>query len=89
MENGVGYVRKNFWPRVVSYRRAADLTPQALGWLDDTANTRVHGTTGERPIDRLPLEKLRSLDGVPPYRALVLERRRGDRDSYVSYANNW
>lgn len=40
-------------------------------------------------MGRLPLEQLRSMDGVPPYRALVLERRRVDRDSYVSYASNW
>ena len=89
VENGVGYVRKNFWPRVVTYRGAEDLMPEALHWLNNTANTRIHGTTGERPVDRLPLEQLRSLEGVPPYRALVLERRRVDRDSYVSYASNW
>ncbi|MGH7685377.1 MAG: IS21 family transposase [Candidatus Dormibacteria bacterium] len=89
VENGIGYVRKNFWPRVVSYRGAEELVPQAHTWLTDTANVRIHGTTGERPIDRLPLEHLRRLDGVPPYRALVLERRRVDRDSYVSYAGNW
>lgn len=89
VENGVGYVRKNFWPRVVSYRCAGDLTAEALHWLDHTANTRVHGTTGERPLDRLALEHLRPIAGVPPYRALVLERRRVDRDSYVSYAGNW
>ena len=89
VENGVGYVRKNFWPRVVSYRCAADLMPETLHWLDHTANTRVHGTTGEVPATRLNLEHLRPIAGVPPYRALVLERRRVDRDSYVSYASNW
>lgn len=89
VENGVGYVRKNFWPRVVGYEGAGDLNLSAVHWLDHTANTRIHGTTGEHPLDRLPLEQLRLLDGVPPYRALVLERRRVDRDSYVSYASNW
>jgi len=89
VESGIGYVRKNFWPRVVSYRSASDLVPQARDWLANTANVRIHGTTGERPLDRLPLEQLRSVDGVPLYRALVLERRRVARDSYVSYASNW
>lgn len=89
VENGVGYVGKNFWPRVDDYESAADLVPQARRWLDETANVRLHGTTGERPIDRLPREPLRPVMGIPPYRALILERRQVARDSYLSYAGNW
>jgi transposase len=89
VENGVGYVGKNFWPRVHHYDVASDLVPLGLRWLDGTANARVHGTTGERPIDRLPLEHLRSVVGVPPYRALILERRRVARDCYLTYAGSW
>lgn len=89
VESGVGYVRKNFWPRVVDYERAADLELATTGWLDKTANTRIHGTTGERPCDRLPLEGLRPLAGVPPYRALALERRRVARDCFVSFQGSW
>lgn len=68
----MGYVGKNFWPRVDDYESAADLVPQARRWLDETANVRLHGTTGERPIDRLPREPLRPVTGIPPYRALIL-----------------
>ena len=50
---------------------------------------RIHGTTGERPVDRLAREGLRSIHDVPPYRALVLERRRVARDCFVSYAGSW
>src|SRR2546427_6812749 len=89
VENGIGYVGKNFWPRVDHYAGAAELGPRAQRWLDETANVRVHGTTGERPIDRLPKEQLRPLTGVPPYRALILERRRVARDCYLSYASSW
>jgi hypothetical protein len=88
-ENGVGYVRKNFWPRVRDYRDAHDLLALRRRWLDETCNVRIHGTTGERPIDRLPKEGLRSIQGLPPYRALVLERRRVARDCFVSYAGSW
>jgi hypothetical protein len=62
--------------------------PRAQRWLDETANVRVHGTTGERPIDRLPKEPLRPVAGVPPYRALILERRRVARDCYLSYTSS-
>lgn len=89
VENGIGYVGKNFWPRIDDYVGAQDLVPHALRWLELTANVRVHGTTGERPIDRLPREPLRPVHGVPPYRALILERRRVARDCYLSYAGSW
>lgn len=88
-ESGVGYVRKNFWPRVRDYRVPDDLAGPCRRWLDDKANVRVHGTTGERPVDRLPLEGLRAVAGVAPYRALVLERRRVARDCFVTYAGSW
>src|SRR5262249_29172176 len=52
-------------------------------------NVRIHGTTGERPIDRLAQEGLRSIEGVAPYRALALERRRVARDCFLSYAGSW
>ena len=58
-ENGVGYVRKNFWPRVRDYQYAHDLLDRRGVWLDETCNVRIHGTTGERPLDRLPKEGLR------------------------------
>jgi len=89
VENGIGYVGKNFWPRVDAYDGAEELVPLGRRWLEQTANVRVHGTTGVRPIDRLPLEQLRPVAGVPPYRAWILERRRVARDCYLSYAGSW
>jgi transposase len=88
-ENGIGYVRKNFWPRVRDYRQASDLLGLRQRWLDGTCNVRIHGTTGERPVDRLPHEGLTPVAGLPAYRALVLERRRVARDCFVSYAGSW
>lgn len=88
-ESGVGYVRKNFWPRVADYQQPQDLLGLRNRWLEETCNVRVHGTTGERPLDRLPREGLKSVTGVAAYRALVLERRRVARDCFVSYAGSW
>lgn len=88
-ENGVGYVRKNFWPRVRDYQHAHDLLGLRRRWLDETCNVRIHGTTGQRPVDRLQREGLRPVAGTPAYRALVLERRRVARDCFVSYAGSW
>lgn len=89
VESGIGYVRKNFWPRVQDYEQPHDLLELRDRWLEGTCNVRIHGTTGERPVDRLAKEGLRSVNDVPLYRALVLERRRVARDCFVSYAGSW
>ena len=51
VERPIRYLRENFF-----YGRAfasdEHLNDQAARWLEDTANVRVHGTTGERPVER-------------------------------------
>jgi transposase len=88
VENGVRYVRGNFWPGV-SFTTLADLNRQAWGWLAETANARVHGTTGKVPWEQLAAENLRSLHGKPPYDTSVLSYRRSSRDCLVSYEGNF
>lgn len=39
------------------YHTLPDLNRQALAWCDTVANVRLHGTTHERPVDRLPAEE--------------------------------
>nr|WP_134687432.1 IS21 family transposase [Brevibacillus migulae] len=53
VEDGVGYIRKNFWPRVRTFTGLNDLNLQVRHWLDTVANVRVHGTTHEVPLVRL------------------------------------
>lgn len=49
VENGVKYVKQNFWPRVRTITGLADLNRQTLQWLDQTCNVRIHQTTREQP----------------------------------------
>src|SRR4030095_14697276 len=63
VESGVKYVRGNFWPGA-RFVDDADLNRQAQTWVDSVANRRVHGTTHERPMDRLAQERAH-LQGVP------------------------
>lgn len=44
VENGVKYVRHNFWPRVQTFTSLHDLNLQARKWMDTVANVRIHGT---------------------------------------------
>jgi len=88
VESGVRYVRGNFWPGL-RFVDLADLNRQAQDWLDGTANVRVHGTTGEVPFDRLPLEELQPLDGKPDYETSLIGFRRSSKDCFVSYDGNY
>ena len=59
-----------------SFANDDDLNAQAAGWLDEVANVRRHGTTGERPVDRFERDEravLRPLANCP-YRRLGLRQ---------------
>jgi transposase len=56
VENGVGYVKKNF----LNGLELADFSavnPAAQLWLETIANVRIHGETRQRPIDMFEQEK--------------------------------
>jgi len=66
VEKGViHYIRHNFWP-LRSFTNLFDLQPQADHWRDTIANVRIHGTTGQKPIERFQVEALRPLPEVLP-----------------------
>ena len=56
VENGVGYVKKNFL-NGLELGDFSTLQPAARQWLDEIANVRIHGETRQRPVDRFEDEK--------------------------------
>ena len=56
VENGVGYVKKNFLAGLELADFAA-LPPAATLWVDTVANLRIHAATHQRPIDRFEDER--------------------------------
>ena len=56
VENGVGYVKKNFLAGLELADFSA-LQPAAALWVDTVANVRIHGATHQRPIDRFTDER--------------------------------
>lgn len=56
VENGVGYVKKNFLAGLDIPSFAA-INPAARQWLDTIANVRVHGETHKQPITLFEEEK--------------------------------
>jgi transposase len=85
VESGVAYVRGNFWVRLLTVTGLDDLNTQAWNWLEETANARVHGTTGEVPRARLATEPLRSITGRPDYDTAIVGHRQVTRDCFISY----
>jgi hypothetical protein len=82
VERGIGYVRQNFWCGL-HFTDLDDLNAQALGWLNDTANPRVHGTTGAVPFERLAQEGLQALPAHRFDTSIQVERW-ASRDCLVS-----
>lgn len=88
VERGIGYVRTSFWPGLTVVD-LADLNGQAREWTATIANRRVHGTTREVPVARLPHEGLHSLAGQPDYDTSLVGYRRSSRDARISYGGNF
>jgi transposase len=56
VENGVGYVKKNFLNGLDILSFGA-LNPAGRQWMDTVANVRIHGETHCKPIERFAQEK--------------------------------
>jgi transposase len=86
VESGIKYVRGNLWP-VLRFADLTDLNLQTRRWLDEVANVRVHGTTGQRPLDRLVEERrfLRTLPAGEHIEPYLWSMRQVGRDGFVRF----
>lgn len=87
VENGVKYVRQNFWPRIREFTSLHDLNLRARAWMDTIANVRIHGTTHERPVDRWKEEGLKFFNRTP-FESVERHARKVPADALVSYQTN-
>lgn len=89
-ESGVGYVKKN----AIAGRTFASwaaFEAHLTAWERDTANARVHGTTGEVPMvqfTRDEASRLKPIAGRPLFRACRLLERRVRNDCAVEVDGN-
>ena len=84
VERTVQYVRDNFMTGI-RYTSLADLNGQAAAWCGKV-NAKVHGTTNQRPCDRLPAECLNPLE-----REYIIDRinqRKAGKDCLISFLQN-
>jgi len=68
-----------------------DLNRQAAQWMATVADVRIHGTTHERPVDRLVKERASLTPMVDRSRvaSFLRDERTVGRDGYVRYGTAW
>lgn len=86
VESGIKYVKGNFWPGA-RFTDMADLNRQVQVWCRSVADARIHGTTHERPADRLVRERthLASLPAMDRLAPFLREERKVGRDGFVQW----
>jgi transposase len=89
-ENGVGYVKHN---AIAGHTFASwhALEAHLAEWQREIADQRIHGTTGERPIDRFQRDEanaLRPINGRPSFIAVRELSRRVQSDACVEVDTN-
>lgn len=87
-ERPMGYVRQRFWRGYV-YTGMEKLNRDAQKWLDETANTRRHGTHGQLIIERWQQE-IPLLGPLPTkdYDTSIKVFRKVYKDCQISYNGN-
>ena len=84
VERMVHYVKDNFLAGR-NFCDFADLNAQTRHWLTHTANTRIHATTGQRPLHLWRREGLTAFDSVPPYALEEMLPRKAGFDGFVRF----
>jgi hypothetical protein len=89
-ERGVGYVKRN----AIAGRNFpswAAFEAHLAAWTRDVADARIHGTTGEPPLERFQRSEaaaLRPLDGRPPFQPMRELVRRVQSDCAIDIETN-
>ncbi len=88
VENGVGFVKKNFLAGL-ELADFCQVNPAARQWLDTVANVRIHGSTQRKPVELFGAEKA-SLKPLPaqPYDIGVIHPARANRQFRVTVDTN-
>jgi transposase/DUF971 family protein len=88
VENGVGYVKKNFLAGL-DIADFSVLGPAAKHWLDTVANVRLHGETRQRPVDLWQTEKP-SLSALPahPFDIATVSQIRASKQFRITVETN-
>jgi transposase len=90
VENGVGYVKKNFLSGR-TFTDLADLRSQLRDWMINTANVRIHGTTKFIPKDVFTNEEKPYLQPLPEksFTIIIPVFRKVKLNCHINYLSNY
>ncbi len=83
VESCIGFVKDNFLAGRI-FTDYGDLNRQAIEWCNKK-NRRIHGSTGERPVDRMKEENLKPLPAPDIYQKFIEETRKVHKDGLLSF----
>lgn len=87
VERMVDYIKDNFLTGR-TFAGLDDLNAQGMHWLEHVANSRVHGTTGVRPMERWPGEGLIAYESITEYRIDDSVQRKASWEGYVRFGGS-
>lgn len=88
VENGVGYVKKNFLNGLVIHDLSS-LNLAARQWLDNVANVRIHGETRQSPLALFEQEKAQLLPlPAQPFEGAVVQTLRVSNQFRIRFDAN-
>ncbi len=94
VEAGVKYLKNNFAGSASfkkDFQSLEKLNEQAMQWLTETANQRIHKSTQQKPAELWESEKqfLRFPTNIPSYPLGPTRDCRSNKDALVQYQRNW
>lgn len=87
VERPFNYIRQDFFIGN-KFENIQELNCEAIDWLNNIANTRVHGTTKEVPFARLKKEGLLPIVNGRVYDTSFMGARKASKDCFISYEGN-
>lgn len=86
VERAIGYIKSSFLEGR-RFESLEDLNAQLRVWLAEVANVRLHGTTRERPVDRLAADRagMLQLAGRKAFPSPLVQTRLADHDARICY----
>jgi len=90
VERTVPFIRSDFW-RGRTFQSLAAINAALEVWCRDVAGQRIHGTTGERPIDLFRLVEQPTLLPLPavPFEIAHWTQAKVARDCHIQVAGAW
>jgi hypothetical protein len=88
VENGVGYVKKNFLAgfEIPDFNI---VNPAAIHWLDTVSNIRIHGETGRKPVEMFSEERGSLIQLAPfPYDVATISQVRACKQFRITLDTN-